>query len=344
MMRSFGFTATILALGLTTTVVPAIGQVDARIWLENEPDYFRRGDRMDVSFVVSDDAYVAVVHVDTDGTLDFVYPASPWDNEFVRGGRILSLPARGGGSWMVRSRPGIGYFYLIASPEPLDFSYFRGRLNSPWDWGYAGRAVHGDPFIAFDQIARLIMPRWPYAPYAYDYYSYYVEGLHRYPTYACSDRYYDYGWGWTPSYGSCGSLDYFLRDHPYYYDTRRYRGDRRIYLRDYDYLDPRHGFKEEPDRPARGITPRGTATPRGTSSPPRDVGAIPRREPVGSGGNDGGAGFGSQPPRRDTGGSTGTRAPAEPRDRPTPDTGARRAPDTGATAAPADRRPARGRP
>lgn len=269
-------TTLLIPLLATLTLTPGLhAQVDARVWVDNEPEYFSRGDRMEVSFAVSDDSYVAVVHVDTDGNLEFVYPQSPWDNEYVRGGQVHRVSSRGRSNWTVRSRSGIGYFYIIASPTPLDFSYFRGRPGSPWDWGYAGQAIHGDPFIAFDQIARLLLPQWGYSPYVYDYYSYHVGGLHRYPTYACSDRYYDYGWGWSQNYGSCSSLDYFLRDRPYYYDTRRYRGDRRIYLRDYDRLDPRHGFKEDPDRPAA----RG-ATRRDDSGATDNRWATPRRDPV----------------------------------------------------------------
>src|SRR5690606_37902056 len=117
---------------------------------------------------------------------------------------------------------------------PLDFRYFQGGVGSSWDWGYAGRSVYGDPFLALEQITRLLVPGWPYAQYAQDYYGYHVDGIHRYPSYACSDRYYDYGWGLNPGYGSCSRLDFFLRDNPYYYDTRRYAGDRRGYLRQYD--------------------------------------------------------------------------------------------------------------
>ncbi|HUE96262.1 MAG TPA: DUF4384 domain-containing protein [Longimicrobiaceae bacterium] len=328
---------TIVLASATLGAGPAEAQVGARIWLEEEPDYFRRGDRMNVSFSVSDDAYVAVVHVDTDGNLDFVYPASPWDNEFVRGGRIHSLPTRGGSSWTVRGRAGIGYFYLIVSPDPLDFSYFRGRGSMPWDWGYAGRVISGDPFVAFDQLSRMLLPRWPYAPYAFDYYSDYVGGVHRYPTYACSDRYLDYGWGWTPSYGACGRLDYFLRDHPYYYDTRLYRGDRRGFLREYDRLDPRHGFKEDPDQPARGITP---GSSRIVPQPSPDP--IPRREPVPPAAapdrRDAGA---AQPAGRGSAAPTGARGTT--RDRPSPEIGSGRPSDSGSTT-PTSRRPARGRP
>src|SRR5688572_11432583 len=107
---------------------PGNRQVEARIWVDDLRDYYRAGDRMNLRFTVTEDAYVAVVHIDTYGNLDFVYPASPWDNEFVRGRQIHTVATRGTNSrWTVSGRSGIGYLYLIASPSPLDFSYFRGR-------------------------------------------------------------------------------------------------------------------------------------------------------------------------------------------------------------------------
>ncbi|MQA89372.1 MAG: DUF4384 domain-containing protein [Gemmatimonas sp.] len=227
--------------------------IDARVWIDRSPDSFRPGDPLDVRFSLSEDAYVAIVHIDPNGYLDFVYPSSPWDEDYVRGGRTHTLAFRRGSAWRAQS-PGIGYFYILASPTPLDFGTFRSGAGSPWDWRYAGRVVRGDPFLALQQISRLL--RWPSTPWVGDYFSYQVGGVHRYPRYACSDRYYDSGWGWTPNYGSCGRMVYFLQDRPYYYDTRRYRGDRREYLRRYDRYDPLHGFKEDPERPAdRGAVP-----------------------------------------------------------------------------------------
>jgi hypothetical protein len=271
---------------------PAVGQYGqvgygpqggGSIWIEGEPDYFRRGDRLNVRFSVPYDAYVAVVHVDTDGNLEFLYPGTPWDVQMVRAGRVHSLPARGTfANTTIRSRAGIGYLYLIASPYPLDFSYFRSRLGSTWDWGYAGRTVHGDPFLAFEQLARLMVPRWPYAPYLFDYHGYYVEGIHRYPSFACSDRAYSSGWGWTPGFGTCSRLDFFLRDHPYYYDTRRFRGDRRALIRPYDSLDPRHGFKEDPRGGASTMSPRtGVTDIRSPAFGGTNSGDVQRREPAG---------------------------------------------------------------
>ncbi len=321
----------ILAIGLSAPVAvtpshavqadlrysSAPAQYGPRIWLEGEPSYFRRGDRLNVRFSVPYDAYVAILHIDTDGYLDFLYPADPWDNHFVRGGRTHSLSVRGSlASLTIRSRPGIGYVYLVASPTPLDFRYFQGGLRGGWDWDYAGRNVYGDPFLAFDQVTRFLLPRWPYAPYTYDFHGYYVEGLHRYPNYACSDRFYDYGWGWSPGFGSCGRIDVFLRQYPDYYDTRRFRGDRRVYLRQYERLDPRHGFKEDPEAGR-------VAVPRAPS---------PAVVPGGSGGGgaDGAERRGAVPAQPST---TPRQAPVTP-DRSQPTTPAR---DQPTSPAPADR-------
>jgi hypothetical protein len=260
------------------------GSVRARIWVEGEQDEFRRGDRVRLRFAVSEDAHVAVVHIDTEGNLDFLFPATPWDDDYVRSGRTYSLPQRGfGASWVLREPAGIGYFYVIASPEPLDYSHFRGRGGGLWDWSYAGRRVTGDPFWALEELTRLLVAGRGYAPYAADYYTYYVGGRHRYPAYACADRLDRGGWGWSPYFGACDRLDGFLREYPYYYDTQRYRGNRWEYLRGLERSAPRHGFKEPVGVDRRGerwqvVRPPVREGPRARPVPPAQR-RNPRGEP-----------------------------------------------------------------
>jgi hypothetical protein len=219
--------------------------LQARIWVDGDRAFHRVGDRLRVRFTTSEDAHVALIHVDPDGRLDFLYPANPWESDYVRGGRFHSLPHSSQGALAVRSRTGIGYIFMIASPLPLDYRYFARGRHSPWDWSYAGRNVVGDPFWAMEQISRLLLP--DYGPFATDYFTYHVEGRHRYPTFACSDRYASVrgGWGWSSSYGPCSRQDLFLRQHPNYYDSRLYRGDRRAYIaRNYGLPPVQHRFKE----------------------------------------------------------------------------------------------------
>jgi hypothetical protein len=275
---------------------------EARIWIEGNRDYYRRGERLRPVFSTSADAYVAVIHIDPDGRLEFLYPSSPFDREYVRGGQSYPLPYRGASSGlMVRGGAGIGYLYLVASPVPLDYGYFRGRAGSTWDWSYAGQTVRGDPFWAMEQITRRLVPDY-YAPVAVDYFSYQIEGLHRYPSYACNSRYYgaqpatSWGWGWgggyTPSYyGSCDRLDYYLRENPYYFDAARYRGDRRSQFRNYGSREPQYRYKEDPE--AR----TGTGTARAVAPAP-------------SGGNRGGTAAPTEPTRRPAPRAEPERAPA----------------------------------
>ena len=233
------------------------GSIRARLWVDGDRDQYRAGERLRVRFSTSEDAHVALIHVDPDGRMEFLFPSSPWESDLVRGGRSHSLPRAYQSGLAVRGRPGIGYLYLIASPAPLDYRHFSRGRGSPWDWSYGGQMVRGDPFWAMEQISRLLVPE--YAPYATDYYSYHVGGRHQYPSYACADRYGAVrgGWGWSSSYGPCSRLDLFLRQHPYYYDARRYRGDRRAYLTRTYGRPPavQHRFKE----PALGDARRGAA-------------------------------------------------------------------------------------
>lgn len=268
----------------------------ASVWVNNDRDFFRRGERISAGFSITVDAYVAVVHIDPDGRLEFLYPTSPLDVQYLRGGRNYTLPYRGGGGsgWLVRSSSGIGYLYVIASPIPLDFGYFRARTGSAWDWSYAGQGVRGDPFWAFEQITRHLVPDWGYTPIAVDYYSYQVGGFQRFPSYACAPRYgnqawgWGWGWGYTPAYSnSCSRIDSYLVNNPYYFDVARYRGDRRAYFRNYDSGDIDHRYKVDPSVPARPSTtaaPRtvpstSTTQPRTTVQPERRP-ALERREPA----------------------------------------------------------------
>jgi hypothetical protein len=234
----------------------------ARVWLEDNRDLYRRGDRLRILFSTSEDAYVAVIHIDPDGNLDFLYPDSPLDRDFVRGGETYSLPRRGFGGELVRGSNGVGYLYIIASPVPLDYGYFHGRGGYGWDWSYAGRQVYGDPFWALEQITRTLLPDYGYVPYGANYASYYVGGRVRYPAYACGGRSLSVGvgrvgfrasWGYNPYYDSCDRLDLFLRTNPYYFDPYRYRGDRRVVYRGYGSWDPRHGYKAAPDEGRRAV-------------------------------------------------------------------------------------------
>ena len=123
-----------LAAG-SSAVAPAADEHDlrVRVWAENDRDYFRAGDRVRLQFRTSESGYAAVVHLDTDGEVEILYPRSPHDDGYVRGDRTYTLPYGGGSShWSVRGAPGIGYVFAVFSEDPLDFGAFRDRYGSGW--------------------------------------------------------------------------------------------------------------------------------------------------------------------------------------------------------------------
>lgn len=221
--------------------------LQVELWAENDRDFFRPGESIRVRFRASESAYVAVLHLSTDGEVEFLYPRSPRDEGYVRGRRSYSLPHGSAyASWPVRGSSGIGYFYVIASEEPLDFDGFRDRYGG-WDFRHVGRQVRGDPYYALDRITEVLLPDADHVNHAVDYFSYHVGRRHSYPRYACYDRYgYGSGGGWGEYYHSCDRLVVLLRNDPYYYDSRYHRGyrTRRVYLSDAGYSQPRHRYKE----------------------------------------------------------------------------------------------------
>jgi hypothetical protein len=243
-----------------------------QIWVDGNRDLLQRGDRVRLNLRTTRDAYVAVIHVDTDGVLDFVHPYNPWESHHLRGGRVHQLaPGRAAGTWTVRGNPGIGYFYVIASPVPLDFRGFQQPVGSRWDFSRMGRMVRGDPFLALDAITEMLVPRGMMRSVAVDVYSYHVGSRYPYPSYACYDPMIGPrggGMGWY--YTSCNRLDYLVGRHPYYYDTHRFRGDRRVYVRDLARVIPAHEFKE-PGRAAGQPTP----VPPGQARPTQPAGTRP---------------------------------------------------------------------
>lgn len=283
---SIGLILTGLALGsgiLAPAAISAQSNSVARLWVDNDRDYFRPGDRLHVKVSSSADSYLAVVHVDPRGMMEFVYPATPRDADFVRAGRVHSVGNYGFGEGLrVGSEPGIGYLYLIASPVPLDYSYFADQRGNAWSWYQTGQ-VSGDPFWAMEQIKRMLLPDWSEVPYEVSHYTYYVGGRHSYPSYACSSFGDGWGWGYSPAwasyYGACDRLDLFLRNNPYYFDSRRFRGDRRVWYRDYReprYWDPRHAFKADPRTPAARAPSGRTARPSNENLPDRREAGDPR--------------------------------------------------------------------
>lgn len=252
-------------------------ELEARLWLDrgDEP-VLRRGERVRVYYRSSADAYVAILNIDTDGTTRLVFPRSPDENHYLRGGRDYRLIFPNSSYWHVEDPPGVGYFFIVTSREPFDFSALRySRFGGGWDMSLVGQRVYSDPYVAVDDFVARVVPDWEYADYALDFTTYHVEQRHQYPRFLCYDchgfRSYTV---WNPYAYTCTTFRVVIYDDPYYYPSYRYRGNRVVYARPVVVGRPRYQFKE------RAVGETGTPdirtrTPTGRAPPA--AGPVPRR-------------------------------------------------------------------
>lgn len=247
--------------------------IEARVWFDRglEP-VLEHGDRVRVYYRSNEDAYVAVFRIDTDGHANLVFPGSPGQDNYVRGERDYRLLEHRATQWYVRDQPGVGYYFIVASPDPLDLSRFEySRYDGTWDLGPVNSTVYADPFAAMDGFVEDMIPDWEYAAYAFDYAEYRVGSDYEYPRFLCYDchSYRPYN-VWNPYLYACSSFRVVIWDRPWFYPAARYSGRRVVYTRRPVERPRRFTFKEraagEPDRPLTrraGVGP-GPSTPRRT--------------------------------------------------------------------------------
>jgi uncharacterized protein DUF4384 len=144
----------------------------AHIWTTDE---FGTGNRIRPSFRLDDDAYVIVVNVGLDGYANVIFPESPEDDGFMRGGRTYRLPAffpgfanTFRGSRYSRlytatsSYDGIydryaGYVFIIASWRPMHFQVT--EAVGLWDdYRLAGHEERLEPYVVMHRFADQLVP------------------------------------------------------------------------------------------------------------------------------------------------------------------------------------------
>ncbi|MCG6957014.1 MAG: DUF4384 domain-containing protein [Gemmatimonadetes bacterium] len=267
-------TLKLVLLTLCLGIVPAGAQegpageaMEARIWLDRGDDpILQRGDRVRIYYRVNYDAYVALFHIDTDGSVTLVYPRGPGEDDLVRADRDYQLLYPSSSYWYVDEYPGKGYFFLVASSQPLSFDdYGYSSYDHAWDLTQVGRSVYTDPYVAMDDHVAHLIPDWESVPYALDFTSYDVGEAHEYPRFMCYQchGYRSYA-SWDPYTYGCSAVRVVIWDDPYYYPSYRYQGTRIVLARS-RYGVPRYQFKE------RGAGETWTPLVRTRQPPPRGV-------------------------------------------------------------------------
>ncbi|HUF77031.1 MAG TPA: DUF4384 domain-containing protein, partial [Longimicrobiales bacterium] len=244
-----------VAAGASGQAQEAAPALEARVWLDRgEEPVLQRGDQVRVYYRTTEDAWAAIFRIDSDGVISMVFPQHPGAVEPVRAGRDYRLLFPEVPAWRVADDPGVGYFFMVASPEPLDFSAFPFDPQRGWDLGAVSGVVYEDPYVAIDDYVGLLVPDWEVVPYALDFLTYHVGNTYSYPRFLCYDCHTARAYtAWNPYSTVCSSFRVVIWDDPYFYPSYRYSGTRVVVA-----------------RPARAV-PRYEVVTR----PPGDIGVRP---------------------------------------------------------------------
>ena len=193
---------------------------------------YQPGDPLTVKVRTSDDAYVMVYEIDSEGNVRLISPE--WGKRgFVEGGDTFQIPSPQSDMELVVSEPvGQGFIVAIAARDPFRSMPWYLRPYNPQadELGYRGAPdddedqedtegvtqdgrIVGDPFVAMERIRRRVLadPE-DEESFGTAYTSYYVHHEVKYPRYVCYDCHRPYAWNWwdgfDPYYTSCSVFSF----------------------------------------------------------------------------------------------------------------------------------------
>jgi len=201
--------------------------VGVDIWTDRGKDaVYEPGDPVEIKLRASDDGYLLVYDIDSEGYVRVLYPYEG-SSGYVAGRQTYRVPPNQSGLQLVVQGPvGQGYIVAIVSREPFNAL---PRFLRPYDpqaegAGYVGEEedeegltsdgrIMGDPFVAMERIRRQVLSdaNDPEV-FATAYTSYYIHQPVRYPRYLCNDCHRPDQWAWwdgfDPYYTSCSAFDF----------------------------------------------------------------------------------------------------------------------------------------
>jgi len=189
--------------GMNISFTYASRPADIRVWLEANEAYRCDTNYEDCGYDVypsvegvvlnvrtARSCYATVYVVDTAGYIHVVHPLSPWDNTYLRGGRIYSFYLSDfdfGGAF----DRGVAYAFAVSSPVRFSYRQYGMGVFA----GNLGFQVYGDPYLAARNFYLSIMPAsCNLAVVGVSHTRFYVREYVRYPSYLCA--------GWHDSYGT----------------------------------------------------------------------------------------------------------------------------------------------
>lgn len=158
------------------------GDVEIRVApTRGEGALYASGDKVKLEFRANADAYHLVYAIDTDGYVRVLFPRFWEDDGWVPAGRQVKLQSRDlawpSDRW---GSDGIVYVEAVASPTPFDWRSLGlayGGAGCSWIVDGVPLRVHGDPFLAMNDIHRRLFPVWQEAVFCVDY-TYFYVGRH----------------------------------------------------------------------------------------------------------------------------------------------------------------------
>jgi len=251
--RALAAALLLLAVGSS----PALARrLDVELWTDRGDDaVYREGDAMRIKVRATDDAYLLVYEIDTEGRVNLLYPWKRGSGR-VEGRHTLRLPDDVSDYQLVVGREtGEGFIVAVASdrpfrelpwflrpfdPQAASVGYDDDSESADRDEeGFDDRGnVVGDPYVAMERIRRRVLQDASEEDaFASAYTTYYVHEQVRYPRYLCNDCHRPNNWAWWPGfdpyYAQCSVFDFRVNWNwcwgpqiwtayvPYYYYTVR---------------------------------------------------------------------------------------------------------------------------
>jgi hypothetical protein len=217
-------------LWLALAVGPAqAGRMDVEVWTDRGNDaVYEPGDAMRVKVRTTEDAYLLVYEIDSEGNVSLLYPWTRGTGR-VEARRTLRLPDESSDyQLVVEKATGQGFLVAVASDHPFRELpwYLRPFDPQAASVGYEGEPdksdeegfddkgrVVGDPYVAMERIRRRVMDQASNGQdFATSYTTYYVHEQVRYPRYLCNDCHRPNNWAWWPGfdpyYTHCSVVDF----------------------------------------------------------------------------------------------------------------------------------------
>jgi hypothetical protein len=189
-----------------TQVAAGRGRLSVDVWINKEEGgVFHSGEKMQVYFRASRNAYVLLYNIDTEGYIHLIYPFRPGDPVHVQGGETYRVPSRHDPYDLVAEGPeGVEYVVALASPTPFqDLPWFlapelsaesRDRGDVDADDDLENGVIVGDPFVGMERLNRRLVPPGQEDEVATADTYFYIERRVEYPRYVCADCHHRTYW------------------------------------------------------------------------------------------------------------------------------------------------------